>query len=336
MLSRRQFVSMSSLLLSSNPWKAFAKESRPLDGGWMDSPIARRQSRLPRTSQQVMHLTGTGQGKVVLLWRALELESRHRYVPHWQKGNDCVGHAAALGVDVLSAIQAVYNQAVWRGKHSTETIYAGSRIDIAVEKHNWRLGSFWSERRKIITFGGGSTVVWATEWLQDYGAIVRNRYGEYDLSEYNQQLSRAWVNRGVPTDLEVLSASHPVRTATLIDGGWGQACDLIANGFPIIVGSKVGFDNSFDRDGFLEHDRVWNHAMLLWGIDTKSRRPGGCFANSKGPSWARGPQHRYGTPPGAFWADAEIIEKMLSKGDSYAISNFRGYPRGHIADYILG
>lgn len=340
MLNRREFVSISSLLLASNPWEAFAKESRPLDGGWMDSPVAHREwarnQLQPLTSQQALHLTGTGKGKVVLLWKALELGSKQRYVPHWQKGNDCVGHTLGLGVDVLSAIQTVYNQAVWQGKHSTEVIHAGSRIDIGVEKHGWRLARFWSERRKTLNYGGGSTIVWAVEWLQDYGALVRDRYSKYDLRTYNRHLSYAWRNRGVPADLKVLSAAHPVRTATLIDGGWEQACDLIANGFPIAVGSKVGFNNSYDADGFLKHDRVWNHALLLFAIDSKSHRPGGCFANSKGPNWAKGPQHKHGTPPGCFWADAGVIEKMLDKGVGYAISNFKGYPHRAINDYILG
>jgi len=331
---------MSSILLASNPWAAFANEFRPIDGGWVDSPTARLQWEKnqwrPRTSQHIKHLVGSGEGKVVLLWKALELGSKHRYIPHWQKGNDCVGHAAALGVDVLSGIQAMYGQSDWQGKHSTETIYAGSRIDIAIEKHNWRLGRFWNERRKTINYGGGSTVVWATEWLQDYGALLRAQYGNYDLRKYNYYLTHKWRNSGVPEDLEVTSRTHPVLTVTHVDGGWNQAVDLIANGFPIIIGSPYGFNNSFDREGFLRQDRKWSHAMLLWAIDSRSNRQGGCFANSKGPNWVRGPVHKYGTPPGAFWADADAINKMLNHGSSYALSNFKGYPKREINDYILG
>lgn len=331
MLNRREFVAATSLLLASNPWRAFADEPY-VDFGLIDAP--EEDIGQPLASSFAQKIAGSGEGKVVLLWKALEHATKHSYIPHNQKGNDCVGHAAALAVDVLSSIQAVYKQARWRGKHSTEVIYAGSRIDIGIEKHGWTFGRDW--KKKQLKRGGGSTPVWATEWLQDYGALRRARYDQYDLRWYNYGITKSWADTGVPEELEQVSRAHPVLTTVKIDDGWDQACDFIANGYPIMVGSRIGFNNVYDRDGFMRHDRIWPHALLLWGIDTKSDRPGGNFANSAGYNWTRNRrQHRYGTPAGSLWVDATVCDKMLNFGRSYAISNFRGYPRRTI-DYLVG
>jgi hypothetical protein len=88
------------------------------------------------------------------------------------------------------------------------------------------------------------------DWLKDYGALLRAKYGDIDLTNYNYDLVREWADRGVPDALELVARSHPVRTVTIIDGGWSQACDLVANGYPVIVGSSQGFADTYDSDGF--------------------------------------------------------------------------------------
>ena len=52
----------------------------------------------------------------------------------------------------------------------------------------------------------------------------------------------------------------------------------------------------------------------------------GLFINSWGTEWVEGPT-RLDQPVGSFWADAEVIDSMLSYEDSFALSNYIGYPR---------
>ena len=58
-------------------------------------------------------------------------------------------------------------------------------------------------------------------------------------------------------------------------------------------------------------------------------RPGILIQNSWGPTWVKGPT-RHGQPAGSFWVDAHVIDKMCSQGDSFAISNFLGFPAQEI------
>jgi hypothetical protein len=48
--------------------------------------------------------------------------------------------------------------------------------------------------------------------------------------------------------------------------------------------------------------------------------------NSWGPSWISGPK-KHEQPDGSFWCDAEVLERnILSARDSFAFSNFEGFP----------
>jgi len=73
--------------------------------------------------------------------------------------------------------------------------------------------------------------------------------------------------------------------------------------------------------------------MLLAGIDDTGKRPGGLFINSWGTDWIKGPT-RLDQPLGSFWADAKVIDAMLAYEDSFALSNYVGYPKQNL-DYRM-
>jgi hypothetical protein len=61
-------------------------------------------------------------------------------------------------------------------------------------------------------------------------------------------------------------------------------------------------------------------------VDDEYKRPGVLIQNSWG-DYVKGPT-RYEQPKGSFWVDADVVErKMLSAGDSWALSSFQGYPK---------
>ena len=55
-------------------------------------------------------------------------------------------------------------------------------------------------------------------------------------------------------------------------------------------------------------------------------RPGGFLLNSWGPEAHRGPRYPADAPGCGFWADADVLDRMLAQGDSWAFSRFVGFP----------
>jgi hypothetical protein len=49
--------------------------------------------------------------------------------------------------------------------------------------------------------------------------------------------------------------------------------------------------------------------------------------NSWGTDWIDGPKWPEDMPEGSFWVNAEVATRMLSGGDSFAVSHIKGFPR---------
>ena len=285
------------------------------EGGWLDDPEARRQFRLrnlqPFFRQRSSSIKGSGKKVQVLLWKYYEQVIGRTFRARIQDLGDCVGQASGLGVDVLTAVQIALlgRNELWKGDCSTELIYAGSRIEIAGGRFR----------------GDGSTGAWAVQFMRKYGTLLRGKYGDIDLTEYRPDLAKSWGREGVPDELEPVAREHTVKTATLVEG-WDEVTDAVSNGFPVLLCSSPGYNNRADKDGFLSRRRKpMRHAWLIWGVDTLSKREGACVCSSWG-DWVRGPTHALGSPEGCGWMDARDIDDMVAQGDSYALSNFDGYP----------
>jgi len=329
-MDRRKFLSITgaTLSLASVPelLKAADSSGKIIKGGWVDLPVARKKfiakTSMPLASQHGREIVGSSRDKAGLLWKAWEEMAGHEFVPHFQEIGDCVSQGGGLGVEVLSATEIVDGQnETWCGKISTEVLYGGSRVEVGGGQLR----------------GDGSTGAWLAEFLEDFGTVKRGKYGNIDLTKYDPELAKEWGKRrsqGIPREMETLSKEHPVKRAVLIDGGFNQACDFMANGCPIVVCSSVGFRTQADRDGFLYPGPQWMHCMLVFGFDRKSRREGGCIANSWGGNWVSGPAHRLGTPAGCFWAEARTLDRMFREGDSYALMDYQGFEKKK-RSYIL-
>jgi len=304
-----------------------AKTIRPLQCGWVDSSAAReefiRTHPEPFLSQQYESIKGSGRGKVVLLYKFFEEITKNPLVPHYQEIGDCVAHAFGLGVDVLTAVQILMlnRPEMWVTKCATEIIYAGSRVEVGAGR---------------LRRSDGSTGVWASEFVREWGILLRQAYenGKYDYTNYSGAVARKLGKTGVPNILEPLCRLHPVKTCAIVRS-WEECRDAVANGYPVAMCSNAGFNTKRDKDGFLRRSRrPWYHAMVILGIDDKSRRRGALVQNSWGSDWVSGPT-RHDQPAGSFWADASAINYALRQGDSIALSGYVGYPRVNIPDYQI-
>jgi hypothetical protein len=300
---------------------------RPLQCGWVDDLAARqkfeRSHRWPFLSQRYESIKGSGKGKVVLLYKFFEEVTGRPLVSHYQEIGDCVSHAFGLGVDVLTAVRILMfgRPEQWMTKCATEIIYAGSRVEVGAGRL----------RKK-----DGSMGVWASEFVRDWGILLRQAYwdGKYDYTNYSGVVARELGKTGVPDRLEPLCRLHPVKTCAIVRS-WEECRDAVANGYPVAMCSNTGFNTKRDKDGFLRRiRRPWYHAMIILGIDDKSRRPGALVQNSWGPDWVSGPT-RHDQPKGSFWVDARTITYALKQGDSIALSGYVGYPRVNIPDYHI-
>jgi hypothetical protein len=103
----------------------------------------------------------------------------------------------------------------------------------------------------------------------------------------------------------------------------------------VVIGSSQGFGEGVrtrDSEGFLvppkrrwfNRGSTWNHSMVVIGVCDEGR-PGAMFLNSWGPDWVKGPNRFPNAPKGCFWVDAEIVDRMVKQGDSFAIRSFKGY-----------
>jgi hypothetical protein len=336
-MDRRDFikVSTSSVIGMGLPVPFLYNTSKsPVHAGWIPDQraldvVIRHTVKPYLTQQTTRSFQGSGTGKVVLLHKYLE-KAIGKIIPHEQLIGDCVGQAYALGVDVLTATQIHHLGLAerWITKSSSEAMYAGSRYEIGYKVHNTR----------GLLNGDGSLGVYCAEYLRDYGVLLRQKYGDFDLTQYDARLARTWGRTGVPDELEPLAKEHPVRSTALVRS-YEEARDAIANGYPVIFCSGVGFDpnrgnNDGGRDsmGFLSQGGAWYHSMCAIAVDDTDR-PGVLIINSWGPDWVTGAK-RHGQPDGSFWVDAATIDEMCGAGDSHAISGFIGFPSQRL-DYNL-
>lgn len=249
----------------------------------------------------------------------------HSFIANGSSVHNCVSQAFGLGADFLDTIQIAHGKGRWVAKSATEPIYAGGRVEIG--------------QSRIV--GDGMPGSWAARWVKKYGILLRRPYGKYNFTTYSGSKARRWAHLcelctpwggGVPDVLEPIAKKHPIKTTTLVTS-WKQARDAIYNGYPVVVCSKVGFTKRRDKDGFATQRGIWYHSMLLAGSDDTGKRPGGLFINSWGTDWIKGPT-RFDQPIGSFWADAKVIDDMLSYEDSFALSNYVGYPKQNL-DYRM-
>lgn len=279
--------------------------------GWVDDPAAVRSvagehCRFCDCEAFAAPYEGTDD---VFLWDACRKETGDLLPPRDQKGvGSCVAFGTASAIEHLLCVQIANGSSEEYRDLAQEVIYGGSRVEIGGGTIR----------------GDGSIGAWAARFATKFGVIARGKYGQHDLRNYDESRCRDYGRTGVPDELEPLAKQHPVKSASNVRS-WDECRAAIRNGYPIAVCSSQGFAMTRDADGFCRASGTWAHCMAIVGIRGGSR-PGAFLLNSWGGNAHTGPRGLGDPSHAGFWADANVVDRMLKQGDSWAFSDVVGFP----------
>jgi hypothetical protein len=260
------------------------------------------------------------------------LKVKPGYSRNAQAIGSCCGHGWAMNVDLLSSVQIAVHGFLedWPGRCLEASIYGFSRCE--------------ARGVKINPGGDGSYGAACAKAVSQFGTLHYDvDYAGETFSSYSGLRESQWGRTGVPDKLEPFAAKHRVKTVTRIESfeDFARACQA---GFPTAVCSMQAFTMTRDKDGFCVPPArgQWPHCMALGGVRF-GRRPGALVYQSWGANSNSGP-HYSGNPDApefpdcyfknsTFWADADVIDRMLRAGDSFSVSSYEGFPPRKLPDW---
>ncbi len=262
---------------------------------------------------------GSPAGQRVVLWDFARKVYGGKHLPTFrQEIGDCVSMGAANVVNYLQCMQIIRE-----GKNQIyhpayqPYIYGISRIQIG----GGRLGG-----------GDGSVGAWAAEGMKKYGVLRADFPG---VAPYSGSVAKKWGARpGPPSSFIAEAKQYLVKTYSQVNS-YEDVIEALYNGYPVTVASNRGFQMAPRVDkgkSWGSPSGSWAHQMCFPGFDDDSRRPGCYLLNSWGASAHGTPADD--APPGGFWIDADVVTAMCRQDDSFAFSQFDGFP-GQELDFSL-
>jgi hypothetical protein len=198
---------------------------------------------------------------------------------------------------------------------ATESIYALSRVEVGGQH-----GSY----------SDGSVGAWAAKAVSTYGSMSRKALELAGLSPtYDARRAKDWGAKGLPDNLEPIAKTHTCKVVSMVKS-FKEAAAAIQNLQPVPVCSDQGFSMTRDSQGFCRAQGTWYHCMCIVGV--RFDRPGGLIAQSWGPNTPNGSVYK-DQPDNCFWADANVIDRMLSGEDSFTGNNMDNYVRRDYVDW---
>ena len=250
-------------------------------------------------------LYGSGEGKLALLYKAIQKHDPSFGYDERQTTGDCVSHSTRNAVDVTRCHEILNGESeAWVARGAVEAIY-GSR------GHG----------------GQGMSCSVAARFVHKNGGILlRKDYGFVDLSKYDSKIGTRWGRTGVPSEVKNEGKKHQVTTISNIRTV-EEARDAIANGYAISVCSGYGFSSRRNKDGIASRSGSWSHAMSWVAMDdTREIHNETLFLVQN--SWGvwNGGGKRYDQPDGSFWIREKDARGMLSGGGAWVFSDVDGFP----------
>jgi hypothetical protein len=182
--------------------------------------------------------------------------------------------------------------------------------------------------------GDGSLGSWMAEAVIKYGAIPSDTEG---CPAYSGSIARQWGAPPGPAQKFVdVGKLHPVKSAALISN-WNELVEAICNGYPCTVASNQGFNMEASRDGFHAPSGSWGHQMCIIGVDDEASDPYAIVLNNWGDVHGRLKDFNTNEdlPIGVLRVRKRTIERMIDAGETFAFSNFEGFPEQPIAKELF-
>ena len=245
----------------------------------------------------------------VLLWNAVRKANGGVDLANIrQQIGDCVSWGWSRAISYLDAVRLARNGGEFRRAYPPY-IYGISRVQIG----GGRLS------------GDGSLGAWAAAGVQRYGVVAEGTEG---VPAYSGSVAREWGRNGPPTEL-IRRAKHSLVGSAALVKTAGEMRDAICNGYTVPICSGFGTKTIVVRDGrrVAKWDDSWAHCMVLTAYDGGTSAPNGPYFYCEN-SWGPGahPEPLNGEPRGGFWIHWDDVQRIAGQGDSYAVSQFAGFP----------
>jgi hypothetical protein len=233
-----------------------------------------------------------------------------------QEVGDCVSFGAKNAIEYLACIDIfVRGEAEKFRPIFPPYLYGTGRVFIG----NGQLGN-----------SDGSLGSWQAKAVEKYGAIPSDEEG---TPKYSGTVARQWGRRPGPPDKFVeLGKQHLVQSTVKVET-WEDFVKFICNGYPVTVASNVGFEMQAGSDGFHNRSGSWAHQMCFIGVDDEYEKPYGCLLNSWSDVHGSIKDFKTGEPwpKGTLRVHKKDIESMLAQGDSFAYSQWVGFPEQRLS-----
>ena len=309
-----------------------ARTPRPSRDGWI--PWEKRNRKQRQATDRIVgampkfflakQTKGT-QGACVKLWDAVKFVRGGKFLPCLaQATGSCVGNGA------WNAVMTLMSWEIARRGEAEQ--YQRVFLPYHYGRGRYHAG--------ISGTGEGSTGSGQAEALVKDGVIIQQEGlpepsgGEAGLC-WGSSVEMQWSNGKKIADKWVtLGQKHPVKTASLVTS-YDQVRDAISNGYPVTVASNRGFKMTPKVDkgkSWGVPSGTWWHQMFFDAVDDDSARPGSHIGNSWGADAHGTPADD--SPPGGFWVDADVVDYMVRQEDSFAFSQFDGFPEQEM-DWML-
>jgi hypothetical protein len=167
--------------------------------------------------------------------------------------------------------------------------------------------------------------------------MVRRASATLGWPAYSGSQARRWgAPPGPPKEFVEVGKIHLVRSAAKINS-WDELVTAICNGYPCTVASSQGFNMEPSRDGFHAPSGSWAHQMCIVGVDGEASDPYAVILNSWGDAHGRLKDFvsNEDMPIGVLRVRKRTIERMIAAGETFAFSNFEGFPEQPIAKELF-
>lgn len=291
--------------------------------GWIPPEVRTKAETMAHAQalaeMTVWTLTGDDWGiEKAFLWEISKRANGNKHLPTlYQKTGSCVGNGGWCAYMHLSAFEIVR-----LGQNETLKVlfmpYTYGRGRLAAGIRGRGDGSTGSGQAKAVREDGViPNELTGLPQPTDDGGLTWGSKVEMDWSD-GARIKDEWIQQGRK---HLVKATAQVRSPDDVKAA-------ICNGYPVTIASNWGGQMSPSvQDGVLLNRRVtsWNHQMCIIGW-WKHPTHGEIFYIQN--SWGRDVHGTCpsGAPPGGFWVKAKDVEYIVDQDDSFAHSQFDGFP----------